>query len=157
MIDQPRFCLDTSAFINPWRRMWPLDLAPRFWDDLAALAAGGRLVVSEEVREELDRKDDELAAWARAHVPEWHPLTDEVQTVVTEIMGRWGRLVDSKRYRSGADPFVVATARVTGTTVVTDEGPGDEKTIRIPYVCGQLGVPCLGLLDFVRTAKLRLG
>lgn len=157
MIEDRAFCLDTSAFINPWWRMWPPDLAPRFWDDLAALASRGGLVVSEEVREELERKDDELAAWARAHVPEWHPLTDEVQAVATEIMARWGRLVDSKGYRSGADPFVVATARVTGTTLVTDEGPGDERTVKIPYVCAQLDVPCIGLLDFVRAAGLRLG
>ena len=157
MIDRRLFCLDTSAFVNPWRRMWPPDLAPRFWEDLASLASGGGVVVSEEVREELDRKDDELAKWARVHIREWHPLTDEVQAEVIEIMRRWGRLVDSKRYRSGADPFVVATARVTGATVVTDEGPGDERTMKIPYVCGQLGVPCLGLLEFVRAAKLRLG
>ncbi len=150
-----RFCLDTSAFINPWRKMWPPDLAPRYWENLAVLATSGRVVVSEEVREELVYKDDELARWAVAQIPAWHPLTDEVQAMVRDIMGRWGRLVDSKR-RGSADPFVIATAMITRSVVVTDEGPGEERSPRIPYVCSQLHVPCIGLLEFVRAAGIRL-
>jgi hypothetical protein len=47
--------------------------------------------------------------WARAHVTDWHPLADEVQVIVTEIMGRRGPPVDRMRYPSSADPFVVAS------------------------------------------------
>jgi predicted TIM-barrel fold metal-dependent hydrolase len=136
--------------------MWPPDLAPRYWDDLAALALSGRIVLSEEVREELLRKDDELASWAKANIRTWHPLTDEIQECVRDIMRNWGRLVDHRRNRGSADPFVIATAKILGAIVVTDEGPGNERNVRIPYVCTQIDVRCLGLLDFVRATQIRL-
>lgn len=150
------YCLDTSALVNPWRRMWPPDLAPRYWEDVAALALSGRIVLSEEVREELLHKDDELAAWAKTNILTWHPLTDAVQECVREIMRDWGKLVDHRKNRGSADPFVIATAKVLGAIVVTDEGPGNEKNVRIPYVCSQLDVACVGLLDFVRATGIRL-
>jgi predicted nucleic acid-binding protein len=150
------YCLDTSALVNPWRRMWPPDLAPRYWEDVAALALSGRIVLSEEVREELFHKDDELAAWAKTNIRTWHPLTDEIQECVRDIMRNWGRLVDHRRNRGSADPFVIATAKSLGAIVVTDEGPGNEMNVRIPYVCSQIDVGCLGLLDFVRATGIRL-
>jgi predicted nucleic acid-binding protein len=150
------YCLDTSALINPWRRMWPPDLAPRYWEDVSALALTGRVVLSEEVREELLHKDDELASWAKANIQAWHTLTAEIQDSVRQIMRNWGRLVDHRKNRGSADPFVIATAKVLGAIVVTDEGPGDEKNVRIPYVCSQIDVRCVGLLEFVRAARIRL-
>jgi len=64
------YCLDTSALVNPWRKMWPPDLAPLYWEGVAALALEGRIILTEEVREELLHKDDELASWA-AHSAEF--------------------------------------------------------------------------------------
>lgn len=156
MIASGGYCLDTSALINPWRRMWPRDLLPGYWGEIARLAAEGQVVFSEEVRDEIERKDDELLAWARANIHTWHPLTDEIQACVREIMDRWGRLVDHRKNHGSADPFVIATARVRGLAVVTDEGPGSEQRPQIPYVCQQLSVPCLGLLEFVREARVQL-
>jgi len=149
------YCLDSSALINPWRKMWPPDLAPLYWEGLAGLAASQKALFTEEVREELAHKDDEIAAWAKSRIRVWHPLTDEIQAVVREIMRDWPRLVDQRKLGS-ADPFVIATAKILGATVVTDEGPGNAKRVTIPYVCGQLEVPWLGLLDFVRDAGIRL-
>jgi hypothetical protein len=150
------YCLDTSALVNPWRRMWPPDLAPLYWEGVAALAVEGRIILTEEVREELLHKDDELASWAKENIHTWQPLTDEVQECVREIMRGWGKLVDHRKHRGSADPFVIATAKVAGAIVVTDEAPGSENNVRIPYVCAQLDVRCLGLLEFVRASKIRL-
>jgi hypothetical protein len=71
-------------------------------------------------------------------------------------MRDWGRLVDHRKNRGSADPFVIATAKILRAIVVTDEGPGNERNVRIPYVCSQLDVECLGLLDFVRATGIRL-
>ena len=76
--------------------------------------------------------------------------------MVTEIMARWGRLVDSRKLRSRADPFVIATAKVAGAIVVTSEGYGTESKPQIPYVCGQLDVQCVDIFEFVRLAKIPL-
>jgi len=78
------------------------------------------------------------------------------KAVVTEIMANWGKLVDVRKDRSRADPFVIATAKVIGATVVTDEKHGAEKDPRIPFVCERLGVPCLTPSAFVREARIPL-
>ena len=156
MTDERTWCLDTSAFINPWKGYYAPDLAPGYWRSLPEMLVRGSVVVSEEVREEIERADDTLWSWTQANVSAWHPLTDEVQAAVTEIMARWGRLVDSRKLRSRADPFVIATAKVVGATVVTSEGRGTEDKPRIPYVCDQLGVPCVDIFEFVRLARIPL-
>lgn len=76
--------------------------------------------------------------------------------MVTEIMARWGRLVDSRKLRSRADPFVIATAKVVGATVVTSEGYGTENKPQIPFVCAQLDVQCVDIFEFVRLAGIPL-
>jgi hypothetical protein len=75
---------------------------------------------------------------------------------VTEIMANWGKLVDVRKDRSRADPFVIATAKVVGATVVTDEKHGTEKDPRIPFVCDRLGVSWLTPSAFVREASIPL-
>lgn len=156
MTDERTWCLDTSAFINPWKGYYAPDLAPGYWRSLPEMVMRGRAVVSEEVREEIERADDSLWAWTQASISLWHPLTDDVQSVVTEIMARWGRLVDSRKLRSRADPFVIATAKVVGATVVTSEGHGTEDKPQIPYVCRQLDVQCADIFEFVRLARIPL-
>lgn len=149
-----KYCLDTSALINPWRRYYAPDITPWYWRGLPAMVADGRVVISEEVREEIARQDDELHDWAIGNVPRWHPLTDDVQEVVSEIMAKWGKLVDHRKDRSRADPFIIATAKVLGATVVTDEKHGSAKDPRIPYVCVGLDVRCVDVYKFVRETGL---
>ena len=150
------YCLDTSALINPWNSFYAPDVAPGYWSGIERLVADGRVVLSEEVRQEIEKVDDGLRDWTRARIPRWHPLTDAVQAVVTEIMTDYGRLVDNRTGRSRADPFVIATAKALGAKVVTTEGPGSDRRPTIPWVCNRMGVPCLDVLAFVREARLRL-
>jgi hypothetical protein len=131
--------------------MWPPDLIPSYWSGVASMNASGRALLSEEVKRELARKDDQLHAWAAANIVNWHPVTTEIQECVLEIMARWGRLVDQRPGHGSADPFVIATARVTRSIVITDESPvGTEAKPKIPFVCQQLGVEWANPLDFVR-------
>lgn len=153
---QEVFCLDTSALINPWNIFYAPDVAPGYWSDLERLILDSRVVLSEEVREEIEKVDDGLRAWARSKVARWHPLSDEVQTVVTQIMDAYPRLVDNRANRSRADPFVIATAKVVGAVVVTTEGPGSENRPSIPFVCSRMKVECTDVLQFVRQAGIRL-
>lgn len=46
---------------------------------------------------------------------------------------------------NGADPFVIAMAKVNGAqwTVVADEHPGSQDNRKIPFVCNAEGVPCM--------------
>ena len=66
-------------------------------------------------------------------------------------------LVDSKKGRSGGDPFVIAVARVKNLTVITGENAtGNIAIPRIPDVCDDLGIRWLRMLDFFREQKWTL-
>ncbi len=60
MTDERIYCLDTSALINPWNDYYAPDLAPGYWRSIPAMVVAGRVVLSEEVREELDKIEDDL-------------------------------------------------------------------------------------------------
>jgi len=85
------------------------------------------------------------------------PIDMDIQRHVTEIMAKYTRLVDTKKNRSGCDPWVIALARTRGPTVVTGEkASGSLLKSKIPDVCRDLQIPCLEIVDFFREQKWRL-
>jgi hypothetical protein len=61
-----KYSVDTSALLDGWVRYYPPDIFTNLWKGLEALVHDGELQASEEVREELNRKDDDVAEWGRA-------------------------------------------------------------------------------------------
>lgn len=111
----------------------------------------GELRASEEVRHELDKKDDDVRAWADGLEGFYMPIDDATQDAVSAILADHPRLIDTRRGRSGADPFVIALARVHGCAVVTGERPsGSLRRPKIPDVCRAVGVECLSVLELIR-------
>ena len=41
----------------------------------------------------------------------------------------------------GADPWLIATAKCMGGTVITGESKSRKRKIRIPTICAEFGVP----------------
>ena len=114
-------------------------------------AKNGDIFVIDEVVRDLERKDDDVYKWVRQREAMVVPIDAEVQSHVVEIMSKYGQLVDTKKNRSGSDPWVIALARARGLTVVTGEkATGNLKKPKIPDVCRDLGVPCLEIVDFFR-------
>jgi hypothetical protein len=131
-------------------RSYPVAAFGPLWDNLGELAESARLISSEEVLGDLKKKEgDVVYNWAVAHEKMFLPLTEEVQGLVTEIMAKFGRLVDARRGKSMSDPFVIATAALNKCTVVTEEGPGSEQRPKIPYVCHARGMKCIALRDLI--------
>ena len=83
------------------------------------------------------------------------PLTEEIQTIASDLLREFPRLVDTLRNRSKADPFVIATAIDRNATVVTGEPvTGNMNKPRIPDVCIVRGIPCITFLQMIRELKL---
>jgi hypothetical protein len=72
-------------------------------------------------------------------------------------MAEHGKLIAVEGFHSRADPFVIATGLVTGSTVVTAEEYGTRNKPKIPYVCDQMGVAHATLTEFIRAERIFLG
>ena len=134
------YCIDTSAILDGWVRYYPPDVFLALWKNLEAMIESQELIAPEEVLREIEKKEDELHKWAKAHERMFYPLDEAVQRATTEILTVFPRLVDSEKERNRADPFVIALARIRGCPVVTGEkASGIKDRPKIPNVCDQIG------------------
>lgn len=152
----PRYVIDTCSLTN-LQRVYPRDMFPQAWEFIEKLVDEEALVSCEEVFRELHAshaKDDDIARWARKRKAMFLPLSKEIQLSVKEILETHPKLVDHKRSKDQADPFVIATGVKLRATVVTEEkasgGPGK---VKIPDVCRALGIQCVSLLEMLRREK----
>ncbi len=147
------YCFDTSALIHAWIRAYPPKHFGSLWNQLDGLIAAGRMLSSIEVYNELKKKDDELASWAKDRKDElFREIDGPVQDAVVVLMHAYPRLVDTSKGKSGADPFVIAQAMGANPMliVVTQEDGGSELRPKIPYVCAQQGITCMRILDVIQ-------
>ena len=146
-----QYSIDTSALLDAWVRWYPPDIFSRLWENIDALIEEGNLIASEEVFVELEKKEDDVYSWAKERNHIFQPITEDIQNAVTEILINFPTLVDSRKDRSQADPFVIALAKVTNCTVVTGErNTGTSSRPRIPFVCEHFGVRYINIVSLIR-------
>ena len=152
-----RYSFDTSAFLNSWRVSYPPDLFPSFWDKIEGLIGEQRIMASEEVLVELERKDDEVYAWARDHESIFLAIDETIQLIVRNILRDHPRILDTRKNRSGADPFVIALAQMEECTVVTSEAATNSPSRpHIPDVCAALGIRSINVVQLIRDEGWRI-
>jgi hypothetical protein len=144
-----KYSIDTSAILEAWRRRYPPDVFPAVWVRFDEALDAGDLGASEEVLLEVEKRDDEVHAWAKARKAKMFvPIDEEQQRHVSSILGKHERLVDTRKNRSAADPFVIALAMAQGCAVVTAEAAtGKADRPNIPDVCLAMGVRSMTLLE----------
>jgi hypothetical protein len=143
------YSVDSSALIHAHRRIYRPKNFGFVWKGFDTLIEEGRLRSSIEVYNELEKKDDEVFAWAKERKESLFVEIDEpTQAIVKKIMAAHPKLVDTTKGRSGADPFVIALAKTTNPQmwVITEEYPGKE---RIPDVCDAQNIDHCGVADLV--------
>jgi hypothetical protein len=124
---------------------------PALWEGLESLIVSGDLRATEEVIHELERKDDDVFRWARTRGALSIEVDGAIQPVVQAILRDHKKLLDTRKNRSGADPFVIALAQLNGATVVTNERmTGSSDRPNIPDVCAALRIPCTNILGLIR-------
>ncbi len=155
MSRSPAIYMIDACSLTELRRTYPLSLFPQVWNLLVRLAAAGRLLSVEEVANELAAQDDQIADWAAEHADIFLPLSPAIQIEARAILKRFPTLIDLKKKKSGADPFLIAAARIANATVVTQEKrSGGPPAVKIPDVCGAIGVPCIALLPLLEAEGL---
>ncbi len=147
------YCFDTSSLIECWSRSYPPDILPGLWLKLDNLITQQQVLCADEVRVELEKQEDELSKWVQARPHMFVPLDDDIQRATSAVLEQHPLLMKATKNRNGADPFVIATARVRKFTVVTEEKGGTATRPKIPSVCQSLGVPCINVLSFIRAQR----
>ncbi len=154
---QPKYLVDTCSLLE-LRRVYPLDVFPSVWDTLGELADKGIMMSVEEVFEELKvHEEDVVTAWAKKHLTMFLPLDEPTQVKAKEILEDHANLLNLRKRKSTADPFLIAASITHSCTLVTEEKPGGgPQRPRIPDVCASYGVRCVKLLDLLRAEGFRL-
>ena len=148
------YCVDTSAWLDGWRRHYPADVFPSMWRKIEEQVAAGIIVSSEDVYIELGKKDDDLHKWIQSRKQMLIAPSEAIQQKVANLLAKYPRLVDTLKGRSQADPFVIATAGELNAAVVTGESGGTLEKPRIPFVCQTEGIKCISFLEMIRELKL---
>lgn len=87
----------------------------------------------------------------------FYELTEAIQREASRILTTHDNLIDRRRRKSEADPFIVGCAIVYGCAMVTEEKKsGEPDRSKIPDVCKAYGIECFPVLEMMRREGLRL-
>ena len=152
-----RYCLDTGVYVEGWNRYYSMSLCPEYWRLLDDLGKRGIIFSPVEVKREIEKVDDGLKKWIKDKPHLFREITEDVQKNLRLIMEKHGRLVDSIKQRSIADPWVIAHAITEHAIVVTKETPAgsNSRRIKIPDVCAALNVKCINDFQFAQGVGIR--
>ena len=152
------WCFDTSAFIEPWVRLYPPDMFGPVWDKVEELAEAKVITAPADVLLELEKQKDDLHEWAKARPDLFQQPDRDVMEVFTEIVNNHPDFMKISSTKSGADPFVVALAEVKELTVVTYETMAKQNAApKIPNVCMARGLgDTATLVDVLRAGNFKL-
>lgn len=149
--EAPCYSADTSALIDWLERYYPPESFPAIVGKIDELIEAGRLFISEEVWEEVQAKDEAAKLWCEPRKDRLVVPTDSAVAIeVRSILLTHKRLVMGLKGRNRADPFVIAVAKQRNAIVLTGEQGGTDNRPKIPYVCEQMGIECVGFLELIR-------
>ena len=148
------YSIDTSSLIAAFHERYPIKNFPSLWRKIEELIKEGRLKMSQVAFEEA-MKDTEIKQWCDESQlkPDFQlPINELVQEKVSEVLSEFPRLVDNRRGKSGADPWVIALAMITqNCIVVTEENPTNKKNRpKIPDVCAHFNLQCIKVVDLIK-------
>lgn len=149
-----QYSIDTSVIITAWRDKYPPKVFPALWENIQNLIAYGKIVASEEVHRELEKKEDDIYRWIKRFPTMLIKTSEQIQRITTEILYKYPKLVDQRSHRRQADPFVIALAKVKGYKVLTEEkASGSDKKPNIPDACKGFNISCVNLLKLFEEQK----
>ena len=151
-----KYAVDTCSF-TALTRIYPSDVFPAVWKKIDQLIQNRIICSSEEVYLEIIAQDDDLAKWIKSKRKLFLPIDRPIQIKVKQILSTHPTLLDLKKSKSGADPFLIAVALIHECSVVTEEKPsGGPHKSKIPDVCKAYSIECIGILEMLRREGLKL-
>ena len=144
------YLLDANTLIEAKNRYYSMSICPGYWAWILQSHGQGVVASIETVGQELQRGNDELAAWTQTHKNLFWTVSDEAtQKTFTKVANyvvnsatqmKAGAVDD---FLSGVDPWLIAKAMTMPDSVlVTHEQLNlhAKRKFIIPNVCQQFGV-----------------
>lgn len=150
-----KYCFDSSAFINSWRRYYPPTVFSPLWEKFVELIKEGRIIIPKEAEKEILAGRDDLAEWLKINCQCVKKYTTEQLFLVQEIVNKYPKVSQYKKVKSyHADPFVLALAKIENASVVTYEAnDGNYEDPKIPILCREYKVKCFDMVTFFNEEK----
>lgn len=162
-----KYCVDANVFYDFWipNRKFDISVYGKLWEHISNQITQGVITSTEEVYRELkDFSDPKFQEWLRSHKDHLYKENDMlVIALATDILNSHPEVLFHKEKKNGADAFLVATAKVYGLTVITEEVRISETDLRngacprIPNLCDELTVPANNLLGYCASENIQLG
>lgn len=152
------YWIDSNIFIEAANGPYTFNRAQSYWAFLDDKLANNVICTSQMVYRELASFGDQLSLWIKNRKQnglciEADQSVQEKLTLVADHIVNCGRYaeVNVNEFLSGADPWIIAHVLAKRGTVVTNESVlrPNAKKVRIPDVCADLGVRCIGGYDML--------
>lgn len=158
----PPYWLDADVYIQAKNGPFRFEWVPGFWDFLAKQFDAGNIKSPKKVYDELTDYSDLLASWCRRMRHRGICVTANKN--VQECYGKIANHVHAKHpahlaneFLKGGDGWVIAHAMATGGIVVAQESERSKKgRIKVPTVCRELGVKCIGTYTMLEQLNFTL-
>ncbi|WP_375276481.1 DUF4411 family protein [Alteromonas australica] len=153
-----KYLLDSNTFIEAYGRYYGMSICPAYWSWLVRAHEAGQILSINLVKQELEKGGDDLASWV---VDNQNIFIGEERLAIQQAFQGVAHHISTltqmnpgthEEFLSGADPWLIATAIATNSTVVTQEvlKPSNiKRKIHIPNVCESLGVPYMNTFEML--------
>lgn len=153
------YLLDADVLIQAKNLHYGFDIAPGFWDWILDAHSRRQVYTVEQIKQEIDRGQDELTDWLGRTAPASFVLPYEAadQGPLSRLMswatGYGFNPAAVSKFSGSGDLFLVAKAAARGWTVISHETQADPNAkvrVKIPNACLEVGVDCIGLFEAMR-------
>ena len=156
--------MDSNIFMQAANDYYHFGFCPGFWDWLLQHTTEIRSV--ERVHDEIMAKKDDLATWCKEKLPmsffqkpneKIFANLKEITQYVNSLESPYD-LSKKRKFLTGAEPLLIATAMHTGDVIITheNENPRSKNKIYLPQVADHFNVPHTRLFDVMLELKARL-
>jgi hypothetical protein len=169
-MSQEIFLMDSNSFIAPYKSFYSFDFAPGYWNQLENGIKCGRIQILDLVKNEITSGDDELKKWMSSL--SFNSIDRRQQNILQVYANVLQYIQYNPCYKPAAltewsksniaDPWLIATAKVFGYTIITfEEGKkinpsSPSKNAKIPDVADHFGVKTEKLYYLMRELGFKL-
>ena len=150
-----KYCADANIFIECWNRIYPFDIFPSLWKQIALHKDDIVLIrpIYDQFVQKKREKEDPLSIWIRENHFLRTPIDNEIKKLSLNLEAKY-QITDQSKGVDQNDLTLIAYAKKENKIVVTLEGeqnqkPREKKNYKIPLVCSEEGVSCVNFIEMI--------